>query len=810
MHDTNLDENLKLLRRESSHNEYIYLSSVVAPNVCMCRSGELVTTFIAKGIAFETVDDLDIEQATNNLNILYRAVARSDFAVQIHRLRRPMIDELTACKEDGFARNLSKKYNQKIGHERLMATELYITLIYKKRNLIKKKRSFEQIKEQLLTRLEEFEKVASQFARSLSRFDVRRLSEYEKNGVKYSEQLSFYNFLLTGEMQPVRIPDCPLNYALGPVQVFVGDDVLEIQSVSNTQFMQCIELKDYPQNTYSGILDGLLYPDIGNLLPYVFIETQTFCFLSRNEGQKFLQLQQKQLISSEDAGVSQIEAMSAAIDGVVNGDFSMGEYSYSLCVFAKDLVTVKKNTQDAVKKLQDEGFLPFLSTLALSASYYAQLPCSFNFRPRIARITSLNFSHLAPLHNFASGKRDGNPWGEALALLKTPSDQPYYFNFHTSPAGENSYDKKTLANTTVIGTSGSGKTVLLNFMLSMAQKYRNSGDKLTVVFFDKDRGAEIAIRALRGGYLTVQNGMPTGFNPFQIENTEENIQFLISFMKLIIKMDGQPIRTYEELALNDAVKAVMAMPKKLRRMGLVPQYLPEGTTREERENSLSKRLHRWVDDGDLAWVFDNATDSLDFDKYPNFGIDGTEFLDNAQIRTPIAFYLLYRMEKIIDGRRFIFVMDEFWKWLLDEAFSDFAFNKLKTIRKQNGFGVFATQSPSDVIESPIAKAVIEQSATQIFLPNPRADQKDYVEGFKVTPSEFEIIKGLAEDSRMMLIKQGHSSVICRLDLGQFKEELKVLSGSTDNILLVEKLCSELGDDPDAWLPNFLDPHPKQE
>ena len=180
MHDTNLDENLKLLRRESSHNEYIYLSSVVAPSVCMCRSGELVTTFIAKGIAFETVDDLDIEQATNNLNILYRAVARSDFAVQIHRLRRPMIDELTACKEDGFARNLSKKYNQKIGHERLMATELYITLIYKKRNLIKKKRSFEQIKEQLLTRLEEFEKVASQFARSLSRFDVRRLSEYEK------------------------------------------------------------------------------------------------------------------------------------------------------------------------------------------------------------------------------------------------------------------------------------------------------------------------------------------------------------------------------------------------------------------------------------------------------------------------------------------------------------------------------------------------------------------------------------------------------------------------------------------------------
>lgn len=809
MSGSTLKDSIALMRGEGSHESYIPFSSVIAPGVVMCRSGELIATFQAKGIAFETVDDASIEQAINNLNILYRTISRSDYAVQIHRLRRPMSDELTPCLEPGFARDLSMKYNVKIGHERLMATELYLTLIHKHRSLLKRKRTAQEIKDELYERLDEFDKIANQFARSLSRFDVRRLGEFTRKGVRFSEQLAFYNFLLTGSMQPVRIPFCPLYKALGPAQVFVGADVLEIQTAGSKTFMQCVELKDFTQATYSGILDGLLYPDLGSLSPYVFIETQTFAFLSRIEGQKFLQVQQKQLLSAEDAGVTQIQAMSEAIDGVVNGDFSMGEYSFTLTVFGPNPAQVKKNAQDAIKKLQDEGFLPFVSTMALASAYYSQLPCAFEFRPRVARITSLNFSHLAPLHNFGSGKRDGNPWGEALALLKTPSEQPYYFNFHTSPAGENSYDKKTLANTTVIGTSGSGKTVLLNFLLSMAQKYRNSGDKMTVIFFDKDRGAEIAIRALRGGYLSVQNGLPTGFNPFQLEATEENVQFLITFMKLIIKMDGFPIRVYEELALTDAVRAVMAMPKKLRRMGLVPQYLPEGTTREERENSLAKRLHRWIDDGDLAWVFDNPVDELDFDVYPNFGIDGTEFLDNAQVRTPLAFYLLYRMEQVIDGRRFIFVMDEFWKWLLDEAFSDFAFNKLKTIRKQNGFGVFATQSPSDVIESPIAKAVIEQSATQIFLPNPRADAKDYIEGFKVTPAEFEIIRGLAEDSRMMLIKQGHSSVICRLDLGPFKQELKVLSGSTDNILLVEELRARYGDNPDKWLPHFLQPKEKK-
>ncbi len=803
MNKLNIPNTIEIMRLEGSINNFISLSSVVDSGVVMCRDGELVSSFLAKGISFETADDIDLDQAISNLNILYRTIARSDFAVQIHRLRRPIKDELTACKPQGFARDLSLGYNQTIGQSRLVATELYLTLIMKKRTAIKSKyKSKELIEEEIQKRLEDFKNVSDQFERSLSRFNVVKLKEYEQNGVFFSEQLSFYNFLITGKMQPVRLPFAPLYEALGAVQIFAGTDVLEIQTANSKQFAQCVELKDFTQDTYSGILNGLLYPDKSHIKPYVFIETQTFCFLSKIEGQKFLQLQQKQLIASEDAGFSQIQAMTDAIDGVVNGDFSIGEYSYSLMVFGDSIELVKQNTQDAVKKLQDEGFLPFVSTLALSAAYFSQLPCNFEYRPRLARITSLNLAHLAPLHNFNSGKRDGNPWGEALALLTTPSDQPFYFNFHTSPANENSFDKKTLGNTTIIGTSGSGKTVLLNFLISMAQKYRDDGSKLTVIFFDKDRGAEIAIRALDGGYLSIQNGIPTGFNPFSLDNTEANVQFLISFMKLLIKMDGQPILVSDELALTEAVKSVMSMPKELRRISLIPLYLPQGLTKEEKENSLAKRLFRWVNDGDLAWVFDNAVDDLDFDRYPNFGIDGTDFLDNPQVRTPIGFYLLYRMESVIDGRRFFFVMDEFWKWLLDDAFSDFAFNKLKTIRKQNGFGVFATQSPSDVISSPIAKAVIEQSATQIFLPNPRADRDDYINGFKVTESEFYLISQLGEDSRLMLIKQGHHSVICRLDLSAFKQELKVLSGSTDNILFVEELIAEYGPDPSTWLPIF--------
>jgi type IV secretion system protein VirB4 len=191
---------------------------------------------------------------------------------------------------------------------------------------------------------------------------------------------------------------------------------------------------------------------------------------------------------------------------------------------------------------------------------------------------------------------------------------------------------------------------------------------------------------------------------------------------------------------------------------------------------------------------------MDFSTHTTYGFDGTEFLDNPEVRTPISMYLLHRMEAIIDGRRFMYFMDEFWKWLLDDYFSDFAFNKQKTIRKQNGLGVFATQSPSDVLKSTVSRAIIEQCATDIYLPNPKADRAEYVEGFKLSETEFDIVSNLGEDSRMFLVKQGHNSAIASLDLRGFDDELVVLSGSLDNLALLDEIMADVGDDPETWLP----------
>src|SRR3546814_9012749 len=103
----------------------------------------------------------------------------------------------------------------------------------------------------------------------------------------------------------------------------------------------------------------------------------------------------------------------------------------------------------------------------------------------------------------------------------------------------------------------------------------------------------------------------------------------------------------------------------------------------------------------MGWVFDNAADERTLDAR-FIGFDMTDFLDNADVRTPLMLYLFHRIDKLLTGERTIIAVDEFWKALGDDAFRSFAQDGLKPYRKRNAMMVFATQSPADALKSDIA------------------------------------------------------------------------------------------------------------
>ena len=292
----------------------------------------------------------------------------------------------------------------------------------------------------------------------------------------------------------------------------------------------------------------------------------------------------------------------------------------------------------------------------------------------------------------------------------------------------------------------------------------------------------------------------------QLEPTERNILFLERLVAKLVQRPGYPLSPADEARLSHAVRTVMRMPRAYRRLTTVTQNLTEGP---EREHSVIKRLSRWCAGGPLGWVLDNPQDQLDFTTHIVYGFAGTDFLDNPEVCTPVSMVLLHRMEELIDGRRFVYLMDEAWKWVADtaaegsdNAFAEFAGDKQLTIRKQNGLGVFSTQMPSSLLRSKIAAHLVQQVATEVYLPNPKADHDEYVHGFKLSETEFELVKNFPEDSRLFLLKQGHHSAIGQFDLTGLEDLLAVLSGSTDNLALLDGILAEVGDAPAQWLPLF--------
>ena len=111
--------------------------------------------------------------------------------------------------------------------------------------------------------------------------------------------------------------------------------------------------------------------------------------------------------------------------------------------------------------------------------------------------------------------------------------------------------------------------------------------------------------------------------------------------------------------------------------------------------------------------------------------------------------------------------------------------------------------PSDALASPIARTIIEQTPTKILFPNSDANAAEYIEGFGLSEREFKLIKEQLEPgSRMFLVKQGHHSVVCQLDLKGFATELAVISGRGSSVERLHSIMEKVGPDLEQWLPAF--------
>jgi type IV secretion system protein VirB4 len=146
-------------------------------------------------------------------------------------------------------------------------------------------------------------------------------------------------------------------------------------------------------------------------------------------------------------------------------------------------------------------------------------------------------------------------------------------------------------------------------------------------------------------------------------------------------------------------------------------------------------------------------------------------------------------------------LDEAWALIDNPIFASKIKDWLKTMRKLNAMVVFATQSVEDATNSGISDTLIQQTATQIFLPNPKATEA-YKKAFMLSDREFNLLKTTDPASRFFLLKQGKDVVVARIDLNGMHEAVNLLSARADTVRILDEVRERVGDDPAKWIPIF--------
>lgn len=756
------------------------------------RDGMLLQFIRVTGLPFETVDSEEIGYRKVLRDSALRAMADSRFALYHHIVRHEVTPELEGEFDDDFSRALDSAWRTRLAARKLYVNSLYITLV--RRPLQGKVGWLERLGHLLggthpsqsrvaqARELRELSAAREALLAALAPYGGRALKLYETQKRPCSEPMEFLSALFNGEDRLVLLPAADIGHYLPYRRISFGAETVEL-SPGGTQarkFGAVLSVKDYPPQTVPGMLDDMLR------LPYELAVSQSFGFVDRQTSLNRMNLALRRMRAGDDDALSLRQDLVAAKDAVAAGRAAFGEHHMTVTVWSPTLSGLGEAVAEIQSSFSDIGIIAVREEVNLEAAYWAQFPGNFKDIARRSLISTANFAGFASCHNFPLGNKADNQWGQAVTTLETTAAGPYYFNFHNNDLG----------NFTLIGPSGSGKTVVLGFLLAQARKFRPR-----IVFFDKDRGAEIFLRAIGGRYDEIRPGQPTGFNPLALGDTPAVRAFLCDWCARLVGMDGSVLAAEDVQCIRDAVDANFSQPRHLRRL----RYFAELFRGDRRPHAadIASRLRPWWGDGEHAWLFDNEEDRLDIG-VPTIGFDMTRILDHSALRTPAMMYLFHRVEQRLDGEPTIIIVDEGWKALDDEVFVARIKDWEKTIRKRNGLVGFATQSARDALESRIASAIIEQAATQIFMANPKAQAKDYMEGFGLTQHEFELVKGLPDTSRCFLIKHGSDSVVARLNLSGEPDLLTVLSGRERTVRLLDQIRQAVGERPADWLPRLLE------
>ncbi|QKX01545.1 type VI secretion protein [Wolbachia endosymbiont of Cruorifilaria tuberocauda] len=740
----------------------------------LTKQGELLK-IIKLGDYFSSDNRNDLrteirKSISKNINSLY-------FTVWIHTVRRHNKFHLKWNKTGDFSDNLhSTWFNKLTDNELQYINELYVVLVFSDfgkhiNNLFSLKKIKNEHKSFLRESYFKLKKVTNLIHSDLESFGAKKLGLRFSEGKVYSEMIEFLHYIITLTHKDYPICEIDLSQYIKDLRIAFGFNMFQTIFENQQKFGSIFCIKEY-REVPLGNIDRCLQLDSE------FIITEIIIFTSNEKAIKEFKNQIDMLQISKDSTLTRISGIKEIIELKQTSAINFCQQKIIFTIFADNRTKLSENIRSLSYVMSSIGLMMFKTDLHMENHFWAQLPSNFTFITQPKSILVKYACSFAMLHDFTSGTLKGGRWKEAVTIFFSEKGSPYFFNFH---------GKKNNGHTTILGSPNSGRTSLINFLLSESRKFDPR-----VVILDNTGKSIIFTKAVNGKYYIIDKrykDKSLKFNPLNIENSASNYNMLVELIKRMVD-DSSLVDT--EKKIKKIVYSIFSIPKESRSISQISEMLL----------LLGGKISKWCGDGEFAYLFQDGNESnIDWET-KIISLNTINLTKRKECMSVILYYFLYSFETKCDGSPTILVLDEAWEisniFSTEEEFD----NWMQRMTKLNVVVIFSTENINLAFASKFTQHLDKHIDTRILMPNVNANRL-YMKVFSLSKEELNTILQTPTQEGLFLIKQHKGLVTLNLDLKNMQETY-VLSANKETIRYMYEAISEKGDEVNKWLPAFYE------